>query len=210
MPCSVPSLFLATQPLVVYAGFLRSNPKHNLLSEKNTIRSISLCLSTGAAGQLVDIHGFGHQTVAPVERMDAIARIVGRMEHSFVIRGSQRRREIEDRIEPLLILLTQPRIDESALLHLLRRIAAGQNCCPKYPPIGFPRLLRHLLECLDQRGTCHPNAQVIRADMHDEVRRTWLGQDILGQTQTSGLSKQKRRCPGSSGLGNFRRGELIA
>ena len=74
----------------------------------------------------------------------------------FVVRGRQRRREIEDRIEPLLALLTQPRIDESAMVHLFRWIIVEQHGCSKYLLIGFPCLQRQLLERLDQCGTATP------------------------------------------------------
>src|SRR5579884_823247 len=54
-----------------------------------TAKSYTSRLSTGAAGQQVDIHSFSHQSIAIIVGMDAIARIAGWMEDSFMIGGSQ-------------------------------------------------------------------------------------------------------------------------
>jgi hypothetical protein len=44
-----------------------------------------LVLTLEAASQQADIHSFRHQPMALIVRMNAIARIVCRMEHGFII-----------------------------------------------------------------------------------------------------------------------------
>src|SRR4051812_13264986 len=90
-------------------------------------------------------------------------------------------------------LLTHPGIGESALPHLLSRIAAGQNCGSKHPSIRFLRLTCQLLESLDQRRARYPKAQVIRPYMDNQIRRAWVRKGIPAQALASGFPEQEKR-----------------